>query len=177
MLDHLGEGLVGLTWYCYQFHYTVLRCKEMEWETWIPWKISRPHSCCAKMRTQIQYSFAQLVAPGKQSRKTWVNCVQKTSWLVMDCTKPTRRGVGTQNLSSLEHPLITPPNKAYTDLTVSFPKKSKHGHQYIMVREDVVAELILMVNPLYHIMCVPMLNYNWCLALRSVLSTSWVWPK
>jgi hypothetical protein len=44
-------------------------------------------------------------------------------------------------------------------------------------REDVVAELILTVNPLYPIMSVPMLNYNWCLALRSVLSTSWVWPK
>jgi hypothetical protein len=44
-------------------------------------------------------------------------------------------------------------------------------------REDVVAELILMVNPFYRIMSVPMLNYNWCLALRSVLSTSWVWPK
>jgi hypothetical protein len=41
-------------------------------------------------------------------------------------------------------------------------------------REDVVAELILMVNPLYQIMSVAMLNYNWCLALRSVLSTSWV---
>jgi hypothetical protein len=44
-------------------------------------------------------------------------------------------------------------------------------------REDVVAELILMVNPLYGIMSVPMLNYDWCLALRSVLSTAWVWPK
>jgi hypothetical protein len=36
-------------------------------------------------------------------------------------------------------------------------------------REDVVAELILMVNPLYQIMSVAMLNYDWCLALRSVL--------
>jgi hypothetical protein len=44
-------------------------------------------------------------------------------------------------------------------------------------REDVVAELILMVNPLFCIMSVPMLNYDWYLALRSVLSTSWVWPK
>jgi hypothetical protein len=44
-------------------------------------------------------------------------------------------------------------------------------------REDVVAELILMVNPLYQIMSVAMLNYDWCLALKSVLSTSWVWPK
>jgi hypothetical protein len=44
-------------------------------------------------------------------------------------------------------------------------------------REDVVAELILMVNPLYHIMSVAMLNYEWCLALRSVLGTSGVWPK
>ena len=40
-------------------------------------------------------------------------------------------------------------------------------------REDVVAELILMVNPLNKIMSVAMLNYNWCLALKSVLSTSW----
>ncbi len=44
-------------------------------------------------------------------------------------------------------------------------------------REDVVAELILMVNPLYRIMSVAMLNYKWCLALRSVLGTSGVWPK
>jgi hypothetical protein len=44
-------------------------------------------------------------------------------------------------------------------------------------REDVVAELILMVNPLYPIMSVAMLNYEWCLALRSVLGTSGVWPK
>jgi hypothetical protein len=41
-------------------------------------------------------------------------------------------------------------------------------------REDVVAELILMVNPLYRIMSVAMLNYEWCLALRSVLGTSGV---
>jgi hypothetical protein len=33
----------------------------------------------------------------------------------------------------------------------------------------VVAELILMVNSLYCIMSVAMLNYDWCLALRSVL--------
>ncbi len=46
-----------------------------------------------------------------------------------------------------------------------------------IAREDVVAELILMVNPLYRIMSVAMLNYDWGLALRSVLSTSWVWPK
>ncbi len=44
-------------------------------------------------------------------------------------------------------------------------------------REDVVAELVLMFNPLYPIMSVAMLNYDWCLALKSVLSTSWVWPK
>jgi hypothetical protein len=44
-------------------------------------------------------------------------------------------------------------------------------------REDVVAEFILMVNPLYPIMSVAMLNYKWCLALRSVLGTSGVWPK
>ncbi len=44
-------------------------------------------------------------------------------------------------------------------------------------REDVVAELILMVNPLYRIMSVAKLNYEWCLALRSVLGTSGVWPK
>jgi hypothetical protein len=41
----------------------------------------------------------------------------------------------------------------------------------------VVAQLILMVNPLYRIMSVAMLNYDWCLALRPVPSTSWVWPK
>jgi hypothetical protein len=41
----------------------------------------------------------------------------------------------------------------------------------------VVAELILMVNPLYCIMSVAMLNYKWCLALRSVVGTSGVWPK
>jgi hypothetical protein len=46
-----------------------------------------------------------------------------------------------------------------------------------MCREDVVAELILMVNPLYCIMSVAMLNYEWCLALMSVLGTSGVWPK
>jgi hypothetical protein len=44
-------------------------------------------------------------------------------------------------------------------------------------REDVVAELILMVDLLYRIMCVAMLNYEWCLALRSVIGTSGVWPK
>ncbi len=44
-------------------------------------------------------------------------------------------------------------------------------------REDVVAELILMVNSLYRIMSVAMLNFDWCLALRSVPSTSWVCPK
>ncbi len=44
-------------------------------------------------------------------------------------------------------------------------------------REDVVAELILMVKPLYRIMSVAMLNYEWCLALRSALGTSGVWPK
>ncbi len=44
-------------------------------------------------------------------------------------------------------------------------------------REDVVAELILMVNLLYRIMSVAMLNYEWCLALRSILGTSEVWPK
>jgi hypothetical protein len=44
-------------------------------------------------------------------------------------------------------------------------------------REGVVAELILMVNPLYRIMSVAMLNYEWCLVLRSVLGTSGVWPK
>jgi hypothetical protein len=44
-------------------------------------------------------------------------------------------------------------------------------------REDVVAELILMVNPLYLIMSVAMLNYEWCLAQRSDLGTSGVWPK
>ncbi len=49
-----------------------------------------------------------------------------------------------------------------------------HGEVH---REDVVAELILMVNPLYRIMSVAMLNYEWCLALRSVLGTSGVWPK
>ncbi len=43
-----------------------------------------------------------------------------------------------------------------------------------MGREDVVAELILMVNPLNLIMSVAMLNYEWCLALRSVLGTSGV---
>ncbi len=47
----------------------------------------------------------------------------------------------------------------------------------MLIREDVVAELILMVNPLYCIMSVAMLNYKWCLALRSVLGTSGVWPK
>ncbi len=47
----------------------------------------------------------------------------------------------------------------------------------IIIRKDVVAELILMVNLLYHIMSVAMLNYEWCLALRSVLGTSGVWPK
>jgi hypothetical protein len=46
-----------------------------------------------------------------------------------------------------------------------------------MHREDVVAELILIVNPLYRIMSVAMLNYERCLALRSVLGTSGVWPK
>ena len=40
-----------------------------------------------------------------------------------------------------------------------------------------VAELILMVNPLCRIMSVAMLNYDWCLALRSVFPTSGVWPK
>ncbi len=40
-----------------------------------------------------------------------------------------------------------------------------------------VAELILMVNTLYHILSVALLNYEWCLALRSVLGTSGVWPK
>ncbi len=52
----------------------------------------------------------------------------------------------------------------------------KHSTSLI-AREDAVAELILMVNPLYRIMCVAMLNYKWCLALRSVLGTSGVWPK
>jgi hypothetical protein len=51
----------------------------------------------------------------------------------------------------------------------------KWGH--FQDREDVVAELILMVSPLYCIMSVAMLNYKWCLALRSVLGTSGVWPK
>jgi hypothetical protein len=46
-----------------------------------------------------------------------------------------------------------------------------------LCREDVVAELILMVSPLYCIMSVAMLNYKWCLALRSVLGTSGVWHK
>jgi hypothetical protein len=50
------------------------------------------------------------------------------------------------------------------------------GHIYV-AREDVVAELILMVNVLYRIMSVAMLNYEWCLALRSVLGTSGVWRK
>jgi hypothetical protein len=44
-------------------------------------------------------------------------------------------------------------------------------------REDVVAELILMVNPLYRIMSVAMLNYEWYLALRSVIGTLGAWPK
>ena len=48
---------------------------------------------------------------------------------------------------------------------------------FLHLREDVVAELILMVNPLYRIMSVAMLNYEWCLALRSLLGTSGVWPK
>ncbi len=39
------------------------------------------------------------------------------------------------------------------------------------------AELTLMVNLLYCIMSVALHNYDWCLALRSVLSTSWIWPK
>jgi hypothetical protein len=47
----------------------------------------------------------------------------------------------------------------------------------VAVREGVVAELILMVNWLYRIMSVAMLNYEWCLTLRSVLGTSGVWPK
>jgi hypothetical protein len=42
----------------------------------------------------------------------------------------------------------------------------------VLTREDVVAELILMVNPLYCIMSVAMLNYDLCLALRSVPRTS-----
>ncbi len=46
-----------------------------------------------------------------------------------------------------------------------------------ITREEVVADLILMVNPLYRIMGVAMLNYKWCLALMSVLGTSGVWPK
>ena len=50
-------------------------------------------------------------------------------------------------------------------------------HKAESTREDVVAELILMVNPLYRIMSVAMLNYEWCLALRSDLGTSGVWPK
>jgi hypothetical protein len=54
-----------------------------------------------------------------------------------------------------------------------FPEETAK-HLATLNREDVVAELILMVNPLYHIMSVPMLNYDWYLALRSVLSTSWV---
>ncbi len=53
------------------------------------------------------------------------------------------------------------------------PQNSARG----LAREDVVAELILMVNPLYRIMSVAMLNYECCLALRSVLGTSGVWPK
>ncbi len=57
------------------------------------------------------------------------------------------------------------------------------GSQYksdgpaVLPREDVVAELILMVNPLYCIMSVAKQNYEWCLALRSVLGISGVWPK
>ncbi len=40
-----------------------------------------------------------------------------------------------------------------------------------------VAELILIVNLLYRIMSVAMLNCEWYLALRSVLGTPGVWPK
>jgi hypothetical protein len=55
------------------------------------------------------------------------------------------------------------------------PQCSQQENQHL--REDVVAELILIVNPLYRIMSVAMLNYEWCLALRSVLGTSGVWPN
>jgi hypothetical protein len=54
---------------------------------------------------------------------------------------------------------------------------SRHVTYGYVGREDVVAELILMVNPLYCIMSDAMLNYEWCLALRSVIGTSRVWPK
>jgi hypothetical protein len=53
----------------------------------------------------------------------------------------------------------------------------QRSQRSLLHREDVVAELILMVNPLYRIMSVAMLNYEWCLALRSIQGTSGVWPK
>ncbi len=53
-------------------------------------KMCRPHSCLAKVRTWILFSFAEPEAAGRQNGKTWVGCAQKTSWLVKDHTKPTR---------------------------------------------------------------------------------------
>jgi hypothetical protein len=53
----------------------------------------KPHSCHAKARTQIQYNFTEPVATGRQKWKDMGGYVQKTSSLVKDHTKPTRRGV------------------------------------------------------------------------------------
>ncbi len=53
-------------------------------------KTLKPHSCCMKAQTQIQYSFAEPVAASRQSGKTWVDCMQKISWLVKDQACQTR---------------------------------------------------------------------------------------
>ncbi len=64
------------------------------------------------------------MAASRQSGKTWVDWVQKTSWLARNCTKPARRGVQTCDLSSLEHPLTTPPNEA---CNINMPKTEQEG--------------------------------------------------
>ncbi len=135
ILDRLGEGFSRTKWYYYQFNCTLLRCKGAEWEIGYllrMGKTRKPHSCCAKVWTQIQYSFAEPVAAGRQKWKDMGGYVQKTSWLVKDCTKPARQEVRTQGLSSLMHPLTTLPNQAHWTNYPShcknhYPRSHKHA--------------------------------------------------
>ncbi len=48
---------------------------------------------------------------GKVERHGWIECKRQAD-LARSRTKPARQGVQTRDLSSLEHPLITPPNEA-----------------------------------------------------------------
>jgi hypothetical protein len=39
-------------------------------------KAGKPHSCCTKGQTQIQYSFSEPVAAGRQEQKDMDGCEQ-----------------------------------------------------------------------------------------------------